>query len=245
MLSILIPTFQEESSIKYTLMNIHSNLSKTNIEFEIIVIDDHSDDDTQQIISKLTSKYDNISFHVNDSKRGFGNSIVKGILISKGSLITIMMADSSDSVDDLIRYYEVIKADNKLDCVFGDRWSNNSVRNYPILKRVINRLGNYFLSLVFGVNYSDFTNSFKLYKKQTLMEIFPIISNHFSITLELPLKIITRKYKFKVISNSWENREHGISKMRIVNSLLTYSMIAIYCYIDLYFWSKRYDLNNR
>ena len=79
-----------------------------------------------------------------------------------------------------------------------------------------------------------------MYKKETLLDIFPIISNHFSITLELPLKIITRGYKFKVISNSWENREHGVSSLRIINSLITYSLVIIYCLIDKYFWNKRY-----
>ena len=150
------------------------------------------------------------------------------------------MADLSDSIDDLLNYYNIILNNNELDCVFGDRWSENSVKNYPYLKKVINRIGNRILKILFKTNYSDFTNSFKLYTKKSLKEISPIISNHFSITVELPLKMITRGYKFHVVPNTWENREHGVSKMRIWNSILTYSMISLYCLIDKYFWNKRF-----
>ena len=79
-----------------------------------------------------------------------------------------------------------------------------------------------------------------MYKRDLLIEISPVISNHFSITLELPLKTISRGFRYKVIPNSWENREHGVSKLRIINSLITYSLVILYCLIDKYFWNKRY-----
>ena len=82
-----------------------------------------------------------------------------------------------------------------------------------------------------------------MYRKDSLLKIYPILSNHFSITIELPLKLITRGFKYKIIDNSWENREHGISKMKLTNSVITYSIIIIYCLIDKYFWNKRYESN--
>jgi len=239
MLSIIIPTFQEEKSIKNTLKVINEGLTKEMFEFEIIVVDDNSYDQTKKIISNFSKINPNIHFYLNDSSKGFGNSIVKGIEYSKGIYVAIMMADLSDSVDDLINYYNTILNNKKLDCVFGDRWSENSVKNYPFFKKVVNRTGNIILMKLFKTNYSDFTNSFKLYKRSALKEISPIISNHFSITLELPLKMIARGYNYKVVSNKWENREHGVSKMQIFNSIVTYSLITVYCLIDKYFWNKR------
>ena len=235
-----MPTFQEEKSIKETLITINDFLLKQKIDFEIIVIDDNSNDNTQIAVNELMELSKNLKFYLNTNKKGFGNSIVKGIQHASGNLISIMMADKSDSVEDLIVYYKFLKSNPNFDCVFGDRWTKNSTKNYPVIKRIINRVGNKAISILFGVDYSDFTNSFKMYKKDSLLEIFPIISNHFSISLELPLKIITRGYKYKVISNSWENREHGVSNLRIINSLVTYSFVIIYCLIDKYFWNKRY-----
>tara|TARA_X000000950_G_C13637922_1_gene546311 strand:+ start:34 stop:768 length:735 start_codon:yes stop_codon:yes gene_type:complete len=243
MLSIIIPTFQEEKSIEKTINIIYSYFNKTRVPFEIIIVDDNSSDRTFEKISKNINFNKNIFFHLNKAKRGFGNSIVMGINQSNGDYIAIMMADLSDSVEDLYKYYTTIKSDKSLDCIFGDRWKKNSVKNYPLFKRLINRMGNLLIKKLFKTQYSDFTNSFKLYKKESIIEIFPIISNHFSITLELPLKMIARGYKYKVISNTWENREHGVSKMAILNSIFTYSLVLIYCLIDKYFWNKRYEIN--
>ena len=161
-----------------------------------------------------------------------------GIEKSNSDYIVIMMADNSDSIEDLMRYYEIMLSNSKLDCVFGDRWIKGTVKNYPIFKKILNRSGNFVISKIFRVKYYDFTNSFKIYKRESLLKIYPILSNHFSITVELPLKMITRGFEYKVIENSWENREHGISKMKLFNSIITYSIIVIYCLIDKYFGIK-------
>ena len=164
-----------------------------------------------------------------------------GINKCSSDFLTILMADKSDSIDDLIKYYNIIKDDNDLDCVFGDRWSKNSPKNYPLVKKIFNRMGNKIVGILFRINYYDFTNSFKMYKRSSLIKIYPILSNHFSITVELPLKMITRGFNYKIIDNSWENREHGVSKMKIIDSIFTYLIIVAYCLIDKYFWNKRYD----
>ena len=226
-------------------MNSICSVLKNKIVFEIIIIDDKSKDETFKVISNHPEYNKIIFFYSNDSKPGFGNSIVKGIHFSKGEYITIMMADLSDSPQDLLKYYNAIVSDKSVDCVFGDRWVENSVKNYPILKRIINRTGNNFLKKILKTDYSDFTNSFKLYKKESILMIEPIISNHFSISLELPLKMITRGFNYVVIPNKWENREHGISNMKILNSIITYSLITIYCLIDKYFGISELSLINK
>lgn len=242
-LGIIIPTFQEEKNISRTVYNLSKFLETKRIDYEILIVDDNSSDLTSQVIDELVKKNNKIKFFLNDKKRGFGNSIVMGIDKSDSDILTIMMADNSDSLEDLEKYYLLIQNNPKIDCVFGDRWIKNSIKNYPLFKKVLNRLGNNIISILFNVKYYDFTNSFKMYRKDSLLKIYPILSNHFSITIELPLKLITRGFKYKIIDNSWENREHGISKMKLTNSVITYSIIIIYCLIDKYFWNKRYESN--
>ncbi len=243
-LGIIIPTFQEEKNIGNTISKITKHLNRNNLEYEIIVVDDHSSDETKNIIKALKIKNNKIKFYLNKNRQGFGNSVVMGIEKSNSDYIVIMMADNSDSIEDLMRYYEIMLSNAELDCVFGDRWIKGTVKNYPIFKKILNRSGNFMISKIFRVEYYDFTNSFKIYKRESLLKIYPILSNHFSITVELPLKMITRGFEYKVIENSWENREHGISKMKLFNSIITYSIIVIYCLIDKYFWNKRY-VNNK
>ena len=64
----------------------------------------------------------------------------------------------------------------------------------------LNRIFNFFVSIVFLNKYNDYTNAFKIYKKKTLVEIMPLISESFNIFLEIPLKIISRNYRYKIIS---------------------------------------------
>ena len=160
-----MPTFQEEKSIEETLIAINNFLIDQKINFEIIVVDDNSSDNTKLVVDKIIKQYDNIKFYLNNSKKGFGNSIVKGIECSSGRYVSIMMADRSDSEKDLMTYYNFLNSNPNYDCVFGDRWKENNTKNYPIVKRFINRIGNRIISKLFRVNYSDFTNSFKMYKR--------------------------------------------------------------------------------
>ena len=240
-LAVIIPTFQEEANIHNMVIKTSNFLDECKIDYEIIVVDDNSSDSTRSIISNLSKLNRRINLYLNNKKKGFGNSIVMGLDKTKAELITIMMADNSDSLDDLKKYYDIMISEKDLDCVFGDRWSNKSIKNYPFFKKILNRAGNKFIARLFNVEYYDFTNSFKIYKMSSLMKIYPILSNHFSITVELPLKMITRNFNYKIINNSWENREHGVSKMRLFNSVVTYLIIVVYCLIDKYFWNKRYE----
>ena len=124
-----MPTFQEEKSIKETLIIINDFLIDQKIDFEIIIVDDNSSDNTRVLVNEIIKSFNNVKFYLNNSKKGFGNSIVKGIEYSSGKLIAIMMADRSDSVEDLIAYYEFLMSNPSYDCVFGDRWTKNSTKN--------------------------------------------------------------------------------------------------------------------
>ena len=107
------------------------------------------------------------------------------------------MADLSDSPNDLIRYYKNMYKLN-LDAIFGSRFiKKNSVVDYPIKKLFFNRIFNLFVKFIFLSNYNDFTNAFKIYKRKTLIELFPFVSENFNIFLEIPLKFIIRKKNIK------------------------------------------------
>lgn len=68
----------------------------------------------------------------------------------------------------------------------------------------------------------------------TIRGIQPIISHHFNITVELPLKAIIRGYSFTTIPITWENRKHGMSKLKIKE------MGSRYLFIILYLWLEKY-----
>ena len=143
-----------------------------------------------------------------------------------------MMADRSDDINDLISYYDIISSEG-YDAVLGSRFMKNSkVLNYPLQKLILNRIFNSFVRLIFWNKYNDYTNAFKIYRKNVLLEIMPLISESFNIFLEIPLKIISRNYKYKVISINWMGRIKGKSKFKIKELGSKYLFTLIYCFIE-------------
>ena len=94
---------------------------------------------------------------------------------------------------------------------------------------------NNLIRLFFGIRYNDTTNAFKMYRRETIEGLRPFLSPHFNLTVELPLKAIVRGYSYAVIPNSWTNRVHGISKLRIREMGSRYFFIILYCLIEKYF----------
>ncbi len=93
------------------------------------------------------------------------------------------------------------------------------------------------------IRYNDTTNAFKLYKREVIEGVKPILSPHFNLTIELPLKAIIRGYTYAVEPNSWKNRKHGVSKLKIKEMGSRYFFILVYCFIEKYF--SRGDFRRR
>jgi dolichol-phosphate mannosyltransferase len=134
LLSILIPVRNEEINVNIISKEIVSKIDHQN--YEIVFINDFSLDNTENELIKLTSLNSKI-FYYNNKKKGLGGAIDLGIKRSKGEYICIMMSDSSDTVEDLNSYYNVI-ASNNIDAVFGSRFiSGGKIVNYPFVKLIL------------------------------------------------------------------------------------------------------------
>ena len=193
MLSIIVPVRDESNTIKDVFDYFYNNLKE--VDYEVLFVNDFSDDDTLKITTDLIKNYKNFRI-LNNTRKGLGGAINLGIKESSGVNIAIMMADQSDDINDLIKYNNLMNSNN-YDAILGSRFTKDSkIRDYPIQKLILNRIFNYFVSLIFLNRYNDFTNAFKIYKKTVLLNIMPLISESFNIFLEMPLKIISRKMKF-------------------------------------------------
>ena len=230
-LSIIIPAKDEEGDIENTLISVHKILKTNNVEHEILIINDHSVDSTLEILSSLKKKVKELRIINNSGKPGCGLAIRQGLENYSGDIVAIVMADGSDSPKDLINFY--FKSVKNYTCVFGTRFSSGgSTKDYPIVKYIMNRFFNNLVRLIFRIKYDDITNAFKVYTREAIEGSKPFLSNHFNLTLELPLKIIIRGYKYKIIPNSWKNRQAGVSKMRIKEMGSRYMFILFYCLIE-------------
>jgi len=167
-ISIIIPVKNEEQIIIKTLKKFEESWI-VEVEHEILIINDNSNDKTVDLIENTKFEKLNIILK-NNPKIGLGSAITIAIDNSSKEFVSIYMADMSDSLEDLKIYYETIKKNNLLDAIFGSRFIKNAkVVNYPKFKFFINRFANNFIKVIFFSKYNDFTNAFKIYKRSTLL----------------------------------------------------------------------------
>ena len=229
MLSIIVPVRNESENLVGVFDYFSKNLN--NFNYEVLLINDFSKDDTFKKAKEISKKFSRFKVLENGQK-GLGGAINLGIKEAKGENIVIMMADQSDDINDLKKYYEIISKGN-YDAVLGSRFLKHSkVNDYPLQKLILNRIFNLFVCILFWNSYNDYTNAFKIYKKKALTEILPLISESFNIFLEIPLKIISRNYNYKVIPINWVGRKKGESKFKIKELRSKYLFTLIYCFIE-------------
>ena len=229
MLSIIIPARNEADNLEDILKYFENNLPE--VDFEVLIINDFSDDNTLIKAEKIFALESRFKIFDN-KKKGLGGAINLGIKKANGDRVAIMMADMSDHIDDLMKYNNLIDKEN-LDAVLGSRFIEGSkIFEYPFQKLILNRLFNLFVSLIFWNKYNDYTNAFKIYKKEVLKDLMPLVSESFNIFLEIPLKAISRNYNYKIIPIKWTGRKKGKAKFKIKELRSKYLFTLIYCFIE-------------
>jgi dolichol-phosphate mannosyltransferase len=234
LLSIVIPARDEEGCIASTVSHLDVELNLQDVPHEIVVVDDGSSDGTWAILTELQSKIPQLKPIQNLGAHGFGRAITRGLDQMTGDAVVIMMADESDDCRDVVRYWEELK--HGYDCVFGSRFmKGGGVIDYPPVKLFLNRLANAFIRLLFAHGLNDTTNAFKAYRASAIQTIRPILSPHFNITVELPLKAIIRGCSYTTIPITWRNRRTGVAKLKIKEMGSRYLFICLYVWLEKYF----------
>ncbi len=234
LLSIVVPARDEEGCIAATVEHLHLELELQNVPHEILVVDDGSTDRTWDILNEIKDKVSTLRPLKNKGENGFGRAIILGLNKMKGDAVVIMMADQSDDVRDVVRYWELLN--EGWDCVFGSRFSKGGgVIDYPWLKLRVNRLANFFIRVLFKIKLNDTTNAFKAYRKTVIDGCQPFLSPHFNLTVEIPLKAVVRGFSWTVMPITWTNRRTGKAKLKIKEMGSRYFFICAYVWLEKYF----------
>jgi dolichol-phosphate mannosyltransferase len=232
--SVVVPARDEAESLPSTLRAIHEEFVRESVPHEIVVVDDGSSDATWSVLEGLRGEIPELVPVRNHAPHGFGRAVVRGLDSARGDAVVIMMADASDSPADAVRYWRLLCEGHE--CVFGSRFlRSGDVRDYPRLKMLVNRMANLFIRALFNISLNDTTNAFKAYRSTVIAGCRPLLSPHFNLTVELPLKAIVRGYSWTVIPISWKNRRHGVAKLKIKEMGSRYFFICMYVWLEKYF----------
>ena len=230
-LSVVIPARDEEGVVDVTVERIVAALSREGIEHEVIVVDDWSTDGTAAAVERIAARRPQVRLLRSRRQPGFGHAVRTGLDAYNGAAVAIVMADGSDSPEDLIAYHRLLE--EGYECVFGSRFMpGSSVEGYPPLKLTVNRIVNWGIRLLFRHGYNDTTNAFKAYRREVIESAQPLLSRHFNLTVELPLKAVVRGCRFAIVPISWTNRRRGSSKLSLNEMGSRYLFIVLYVFLE-------------
>lgn len=203
-LSIIIPAFNEEESIKPLVYLIFKNLDKNLEDFEIILIDDGSNDKTWDEIVKISNKFENIVSIKLLENYGKSDALDAGFKVCKGNYVLTMDADLQDDPSEILPLYSMI-IENKYDLVSG--WKKK--RNDPLTKTIPSKFFNLVTRLFSGIKLNDFNCGIKIYRKEVINSINLYGEMHRYIPL------IARWNGFNKIAEKEVNhnrRKYGVTK---------------------------------
>lgn len=165
-LSIIIPAFNEEESIKPLVNLIFKSLDKSLEDFEIILIDDGSNDKTWDEIVKISNKFENIVSIKLLENYGKSDALDAGFKVCKGNYVLTMDADLQDDPSEILPLYSMI-IEKKYDLVSG--WKKK--RNDPLTKTIPSKFFNLVTRLFSGIKLNDFNCGIKIYRKEVINSI--------------------------------------------------------------------------
>jgi dolichol-phosphate mannosyltransferase len=230
-LSVVIPAHNEEGSIAETIEGVVATLDREEIDHDVLVIDDSSRDRTAAVVAAVAERHPQVRCLPSNYKPGFGFAVRSGLERFEGDAVAIMMADASDSPEDLVAYYRLLE--EGYECAFGSRFiPGAAVHEYPRTKLILNRIVNFGIRVLFRHGYNDTTNAFKAYRREVIEAIQPLLSHHFNLTVELPLKAVVRGFSYGIVPISWTNRKAGVSKLALNEMGSRYLFIVLYVFLE-------------
>jgi len=229
-LSIVIPAHNEGKNIAQVIKSIEQNVFS---DHEIIVIDDHSSDNTAEAVHQVARENKNVRLINNDYEQGFASALRKGFDCVSRDMILPVMADSCDDPRTINEMFKM--AVSGFDVVCGSRYMKGGGKiGGPRLKTFFSRFVGFTLHLLIGIPTKDISNSFKLYKRHVI-ENTALDSVGFEISVEIPLKAYFSGYKISEVPTTWTDRKEGKSKFNVLKQGRNY--------LKLYFWAiyKRFS----
>ena len=210
-LNIIIPVYNEEKTIKDIIEKVQSINLNYSIKKELLIINDGSKDDSDEILQKITKKYNNIKYIKHKKNRGKGAAIRTALANCNGDIILIQDSDLEYNPED---YNKLLKPiiENKAPVVYGSRLLKTKLKLFGKDKtlHISHYFGNKFLTfmtnLLYNKKITDMETGYKIFKSSVIKNI-KLESNRFEIEPEITSKILKSKHSIYEVPISFNPRK--------------------------------------
>jgi len=221
--AIILPTYCEAENIAdiiHTIENLKLNST-------LVIIDDSSPDETQNIVRKLKENYKNIILLNRPRKMGLGTAIIDGFrfllsLPKPPKYIITMDADYSHNPNDIPKLLKLAK--KGYDLIIGSRYcKKGKVKGWKLTRLLISKTANKITGMLIKLPLNDFTSGFRCYSKEYVRKAIPKLhSETYEIQIETIRQAKLQNSKIGEIPIVFENRKKGKSKLT-KNEIITFS----------------------
>ena len=195
--SIIIPAYNLSTKIQRTLKEINSTMRKENIDYEIIVVDDGSIDDTYRKVLEVANERTRILHYENN--RGKGYALLYGFKFSTGNIVLFFDGDLDIHPEQIRLLLRTIRKPG-IDGVITSKWHSQSKVSATFIRRVLSKAFNFLVQLLTGIRLRDTQTGAKAFKRYVLENIIRLLTiKRYAFDVELLLAMVANGYRIEEI----------------------------------------------
>ncbi len=223
-ISVVIPCYNEENTISQVIITVEKSLLNLNIDYEIIVVDDHSTDDSSNKLIEFENQK-KIKLFTHGQNFGKGAAIATGLKNISGEIILIQDADLEYDPDDykklILPFYEA-----NADVVYRSRYLGGGkyVRIHFFWHYVANKILTLLCNMIANLNLTDMETGYKLFRYEKIKDL-KIKEKSFGFEPEITIKLAKKKSKFFEVPISYNGRSYKEGKKIGLKD----AFVAVYC----------------
>ena len=227
-LSVVIPMYNEAENAEFTLKQVEEALVSLQGNYEIVVVDDGSVDNTHEVLNRLTQENGRLRVVSYQKNRGRGMALRTGFKAAKGEIIISIDADLSYDPRYIPEVFETLKAERDIDVVLASPYMpGGGVQDVPFLRLWISRLGNRVLRFAMPNRIYTSTCIFRGYRREVL-DSLELEAEGKEIHLEILSKVIALGFRVREIPAILTGRKKGQSKFKLKRTAVSHLAFSFF-----------------
>jgi glycosyltransferase involved in cell wall biosynthesis len=228
-LSVVIPAYNEAAAIGPVLAELDAVLRSAGLEHELLVVDDGSTDGTQQSLAALAGSMPALRVINHPRNRGYGAALKTGVAAARAPLVAITDADGTYPASALPGLVATL-VERGADMVVGARTGANV--HIPLLRRPAKAVLAWLAQYLSGNEIPDLNSGLRVFRRESAIERFHLISDGFSFTTTITLALLARNRPVVFVPVDYMRRT-GSSKIRPIAD--TFNFLVLILRVSVYF----------
>lgn len=204
-ISVFFPAYNDEGTIASLVLAALETLEELTDDYEVIVVNDGSQDNTARILNRLEKSYPQVRAVHHPQNRGYGGALRTGFASATKDLVFYTDGDAQYDPRELKLLYA--QFDENVDLVNG--WKLK--RHDPVVRIVLGKIYQYLIKYTFGLKLRDVDCDFRLMRR-SIFEVVHLESNSGVICVELMKKVQNAGFRLREVPVSHYHRLHGRSQ---------------------------------